>query len=208
MTISNLGEKDDPVVVVCFFTMGQIKTRAGILLQWWTLESNFQTNLENKQIYFSVNLLLMTENFRKPNKNSSRVEVGMNQMFSSVGKTQLPKQRTHHDSSAVSAWDSSNQSLRSRRKYWKTPSASICGRCWWASRISCTLRTTFLLTRKMKPSGFRQNFLEMRVLTWAVKTRPSRRIRSASHPLFRKWKVQPQMRISLSRHLPVKLMLC
>jgi hypothetical protein len=43
--------------------------------------------LENKQIYFSVNLLLMTENFRKPNKNSSGVEVGMNQMFSSVGKT-------------------------------------------------------------------------------------------------------------------------
>jgi hypothetical protein len=34
--------------------------------------------------------------------NSSGVEVGMNRMFPSVGKTQLPKPRTHHDSSAVS----------------------------------------------------------------------------------------------------------
>jgi hypothetical protein len=41
--------------------------------------------------------------FRKPNKNSSVDEVGMNRMFPSVGKTQLPKPRTHHDSSAVSA---------------------------------------------------------------------------------------------------------
>ena len=41
--------------------------------------------------------------FRKPNENSSGVEVGMNRMFPSVGKAQLPKPRTHHDSSAVSA---------------------------------------------------------------------------------------------------------
>ena len=41
--------------------------------------------------------------FRKPNKNSSVDEVGMNRMFPSVGKAQLPKPRTHHDSSAVSA---------------------------------------------------------------------------------------------------------
>ena len=34
--------------------------------------------------------------------NSSGVEVGMNRMFPSVGKTQLPKPRTLHDSSAVS----------------------------------------------------------------------------------------------------------
>ena len=39
--------------------------------------------------------------FRKP--NDSVVEVGMNQMFSSVGKAQLPKPRTHHDSSAISS---------------------------------------------------------------------------------------------------------
>ena len=41
--------------------------------------------------------------FRKPNKNSSVDEVGMNRMFPSVGKAQLSKPRTHHDSSAVSA---------------------------------------------------------------------------------------------------------
>ena len=35
---------------------------------------------------------------RKPNKNSSGAEVGMNRMF-----PQLSKARTHHDSSAVSA---------------------------------------------------------------------------------------------------------
>ena len=34
--------------------------------------------------------------------NSSGVEVGMNRKFPSVGKTQLPKPRTLHDSSAVS----------------------------------------------------------------------------------------------------------
>ena len=39
--------------------------------------------------------------FRKP--NDSVVEVGMNQMFPSVGKAQLPKPRTHHDSSTVSS---------------------------------------------------------------------------------------------------------
>jgi hypothetical protein len=41
--------------------------------------------------------------FRKPNKNSSVDEVGMDRMFPSVGKAQLPKPRTHHDSTAVSA---------------------------------------------------------------------------------------------------------
>jgi hypothetical protein len=41
--------------------------------------------------------------YRNPNKNSSGVEVGMNWMFPSVEKSQLPKPRTHHDSSAVSA---------------------------------------------------------------------------------------------------------
>ena len=41
--------------------------------------------------------------FRKPNENSSGVEVGLNRMFPSVGKAQLSKPRTHHDSSAVSA---------------------------------------------------------------------------------------------------------
>ena len=39
--------------------------------------------------------------FRKPNKNSSGVELGMNRMFPSVGKAELPKPRTHHDSSEV-----------------------------------------------------------------------------------------------------------
>jgi hypothetical protein len=41
--------------------------------------------------------------FRKPNENSSGVEISMNRMSSSVGKAQLPKPRTHHDSSAISA---------------------------------------------------------------------------------------------------------
>ena len=39
--------------------------------------------------------------FRKP--NNSGVEVGLNRMFPSVGKAQLPKPRTHHDSSTVSS---------------------------------------------------------------------------------------------------------
>ena len=41
--------------------------------------------------------------YRKSNKNSSVDEVGMDRMFPSVGKTQLPKPRTHHDSSSISA---------------------------------------------------------------------------------------------------------
>jgi hypothetical protein len=41
--------------------------------------------------------------FRKSNKNSSGDEAGLNQILPSTGKIQLPKQRTHHDSSAVSA---------------------------------------------------------------------------------------------------------
>ena len=48
-----------------------------------------------------VNSQSMT--FRKPNENSSGVEVGIYRMFPSVGKAQLPKPRKYHDSSAVSA---------------------------------------------------------------------------------------------------------